>query len=279
MWLVLFVFVALAGAGAYRIVRQRRRTAAERWLHDMSRGGQRLAPRPIYLPADVVSMMSRFGRYEFGASDGSVDGGQVWTQLQAPLLPLAQHDPARLASALAERVLPVGGWAVVGAMRTIVELLASDFSHPARDALFDAGLAVLRSRGVPAIMLNGYEWRYWLARHPGDEPWLVGRPVPTPEQAPVRELDADEVRPVVRSSADRDANLIYVERCPDGGYRSVVDARESDEDANRGRWEGVRAPTLPLLYQAIAVSFQVPTYWHDPELAPYFPLPEPRWDP
>lgn len=271
--------VVLAGAGGYALIRRRRRTPAERWLRELRRGGQGLAPRPVYLPSDVVSLMHRFGRHEIDPMNSPREPGSVWRDLVQPLHPAAQADPAAFVTALAERVLPVGGWAVYGAMRTVTELLPSDFRHPARDALFDAALSFLRTRGVPPNMLNGYEWRHWCAVRADGEAWLEGHPMPTVEQAPIRPLASDELRPVVRLSADRDANIIYVERHPDGGYRSVVEARWSDEDLRRSRAEGIRAQTLPLLYRALAESFQTPTYWFDPELGPYFPLDRPRLDP
>jgi hypothetical protein len=60
-----------------------------------------------------------------------------------------------------DEFLPVGGWAVYGAARTVTELLDAHFDHPAHDALRTASLQFLRERGVPNSMLAGNELNYW----------------------------------------------------------------------------------------------------------------------
>jgi len=64
------------------------------------------------LPADIVSLMVRFGQYEFDPSRSGDDAGRIWMETQSPLQPFTQADPAGFMAALAEATLPVGGWAV-----------------------------------------------------------------------------------------------------------------------------------------------------------------------
>src|SRR6266849_4138399 len=84
------------------------------------------------LPDDIIRMMERFGRYEFNPQTSGVDPADMG-QLMAELYPFASADPDGFLVALAEAVLPVGGWVVYGASHTIWELLSSSASaqqHP-----------------------------------------------------------------------------------------------------------------------------------------------------
>ena len=101
------------------------------------------------LPSDIIGMMERFGRFEFH-QQGSVDNiGDIWSQTQAPLQPFANADPESFLVVLAGAVLPVGGWAVCGASRTIFNVLSPSESvrrQPLYNAIMNASLAFLTSQ-------------------------------------------------------------------------------------------------------------------------------------
>ncbi len=59
------------------------------------------------------------------------------------------------------------------------------------------------------------------------------------------------------------------------GYFALIDAKWSDEDPHRDQNEWKFANSLYELYIQIGLAMQVPTYWYDRKLEPYFPLPRP----
>jgi hypothetical protein len=114
---------------------------------------QKQHPNEYVLPSDIISMMERFGRYEFNPQANADNGADIG-QLMAELYPFASADPAGFLAALAGAVLPVGGWAAYGASRTIWELLSPSVSvsvrqHPSYNAIMNAALEFLRTSGVP----------------------------------------------------------------------------------------------------------------------------------
>lgn len=229
---------------------------------------------PSELPADIVSMMETFGRFEFDPQESGIDAAYVWDSLQAPLLPLTQTDPDAFVTSLAEAVIPVGGWAAYGAARTVMNLLDGKLDHPSYHAILQASLQFLRDNGVPNNRLNGYEWQFWLDHEGRTEPWLVGRPAP--EQGSVSELQPGELRRIAQVTADAESNVICVRHGDEQGYVAVIDSVRSSDDQQRVQTVWLGAGTLHDLYVRIGESLQVPPYWVDAELEPYFPLSRPE---
>ncbi|MCM2422180.1 hypothetical protein [Streptomyces sp. RKAG293] len=222
-------------------------------------------------PPDVASRMEQFGRFEFDPTGSGIDASYVWNELQAPFLAFAQSDPDRFAEELAEAVLPAGGFALFGASRTIWSLAGSDCRSPSYDGVRMAALEFFRSNGITTSRISPDDYRFW--REHRDEPWLVGRPRPAPDEAVITPLALGEVRPLARITAEAESNIIYVQSGPDGGYQAVVEARHSDTDPTRGHFDWLRAATLHSLYAQIGEAFQVPVHWVADELEPYIPLP------
>lgn len=136
------------------------------------------------LPDDIVSLMERFGRFEFDAQASGEDAGEVWGRWAETLPPFASANPEGFVNALAATVLPVGGWAVYGASRTLWELFSSQESvrqHPASLAIMDAAIAFLRANRVSPRDVRGYEWEHWLARGGTRDTWLPQELSRTPE--------------------------------------------------------------------------------------------------
>ncbi|MDX3310010.1 hypothetical protein P1S61_13105 [Streptomyces sp. ME08-AFT2] len=232
-------------------------------------------PDAPQLPGDVVSLMERFGRFEFDPVGTDIDASDVWSELQAPFLPFAQSDPEGLARALADAVLPVGGFALFGAARTVWNLAGSDFGSRAYDAVRMAALEFFRANGVPSNRLSADDWRFWQENR--SEPWLVGRPRPTPDEARIPALLPGELRRIAQLTEAPDSNVVYVRAAPDGRFTAVVDAPTSDTDPTRGRFEWASADTLHGLYTQIGEVFQTPVHWVADELRLFIPLPPSRF--
>ncbi|WP_327342415.1 hypothetical protein [Streptomyces europaeiscabiei] len=232
-------------------------------------------PRAPELPGDVVSRMERFGRFEFDPVGTDIDASDVWGELQAPFLPFAQSDPEGFARALADAVLPAGGFALFGAARTVWNLVGSGFSSPAHHSVRMAALEFLRANGVPSNRLSADDWRFWQENRA--EPWLAGRPLPTPEEARIAPLAQGELRRIAQLTEAPDSNVVYVAAAHEGWFVAVVDARASDTDPTRGRFDWMSADTLHTLYTRIGEAFQTPVHWVADELHPYVPLPPSRF--
>jgi hypothetical protein len=139
------------------------------------------------LPGNIISLMERFGRYEFNPQTSGIAPADMG-QLMAELYPFASADPDGFLATLAGAVLPVGGWAVYGASRAIWELLSPSTSvsirqHPSYKAIMNAALEFLRSMGVPPMRLRGYERDYWLASGGTMDTWLPRLPTAPQVQA------------------------------------------------------------------------------------------------
>lgn len=231
------------------------------------------------LPPDIVPLMDIYGRSKFdirgtGVAQG-LDTSRAW-MLEPDLYPVAQADPDTFVTALATATLPVGGWTVFGAARLIRELLGHEYSHPAADEIREAGLQWLRDNGVPAaLFVAPVDWEFWLEHGGKMEPWLPLRASYHPEDAPITELQAGELRRVARHTSHPDSNEVYVRRNGDRDYVVVVDAPRSDEDPSRSRFETMHAETLRDVYKEMGAGLQMLPYWCDSELEPFIPYGRP----
>ncbi|EIV93610.1 hypothetical protein [Frankia sp. QA3] len=226
------------------------------------------------LPADVVELMERFGRCELDPAYTELD---PWGELQAPLTPFASADPAGFIDALAAAVLPVGGWAAVGAERTVWNLLTGeDRRGSAYDALLDATVEFLRRSGIPPMRVIAHHWEHWAGQGGTARTWLPLLAPPPRDQGRLTPLRPGEVRRIAQLTPEADANVILVRGGGDA-YEAIVDSPWSDDDPRRCQSVLQTAPSLYDLYLGVAQSLQTPPAWHDPELGPYFPLPRPRW--
>jgi hypothetical protein len=277
---LLIVVVAVALGVTYFVRRQGGRTTAgmARPVYQPPPPLATQPPVPGQLPPDIIATMESFGRYSLGALRNPLDMGYIADRIIIPLFTIAQADQNAFLTALRDKTIPVGGWAVYGASRIMREVIAGEVNHPAFDELQAAGLRFLRERGVPNMQLTGYEWNFFLDHRQGAEPWLVGRPKPTPEEAPITELAPDELRRIAQLFPEADSNLVFVRRDPSGAYTAVLDRKWSDDDPTRSQDDWKTASTLNDLYWDIGCNFQVPTHWYHPEMGPYFPLPKPRLD-
>lgn len=230
--------------------------------------------RGYALPDGVVSLMVRFGRYEFDPQSSGEDSSSIWMETQLPLQPFASTDPSGFMAALAKAMLPVGGWAVYGAAHTILDLISPPPEHdPSYNAIMNASLAFLHASGVPAMKLNGYEWQHWVTNGGTHDSWAPRLPTPSADEAPIAILRAGETRRVAQVTAEADSNVLLVRQTGDGRYSALIESRTSEQDPRRVQREWLSAASLHDLYVQIGLTMQTPPHWYDSELGPYFP----RW--
>ncbi len=243
-------------------------------------GGKQQEPNRQMLPDNIVSVLERFGRYEWDWQANSMSTEELGS-LMGGLYPVASADPDGFLQALAEAALPLGGWVVYGASRLIWELLSpgqgsSISQNPSYRAIMDSAIEFLRGNGVPPVRVRGYEWDYWLSKGGTNVNWLPRIRTPSREEAPISELRPSEIRRVVQITPQPDSNVILVRQKDDGQYGALIDGKYSDEDPRRTLWEWKSAASMYELYVEIGLSQQTPPYWYDKELEPYFPLPRPK---
>ncbi len=123
------------------------------------------------LPRNIVQMMETFGRFDFDPQSSDLDSSWVWRELQQPLGPWAREDPNGFVTAMAEALVPVGGWAAYGGVHTGYNFLDSEYQYPEWDRLQEASLRFLRDRGLSTYYLTGYEMQFWTAHQGRTQPW------------------------------------------------------------------------------------------------------------
>ena len=117
------------------------------------------------VPDGTVEQMIVFGRHSFDPMGSDVDSGDIWSRIAGPRYPRASSDPDGFCADLAAAVLPVGGWAVYGAQRLVVDLIGGEYGGVDYLRMQDAALAWLHANGVSAAHLNGWESARWAATH------------------------------------------------------------------------------------------------------------------
>lgn len=218
---------------------------------------------------DVVALMERFGRHEIDTRRSSEPN--VWEATQQPFLSWSQSDPAGLIQMLADTCVPVGGWAVYGAERTVVNLVGVSPPGESWLRILDGSTEFLRSNFVPPMRIPPYQWNRFIDLGGTSNTWIPLRPPPDRAEVRITPVGPDELRPVVRMGPEADANVVLVRRTP-AGYEALIDARWSDDDPTRSQSEWKQASDLYDLYLDVAWSCQV-WGWADPEIEPFFPAP------
>ncbi|WP_055490856.1 hypothetical protein [Streptomyces sp. TP-A0356] len=126
---------------------------------------RRRTPPPL-LPADIVRRMEIYGRWEFDPPSSDAD---IPALVYTPLYPIASVSPDAFVEALADAVLPVGGWAVYGGSHCVRDLLTASYEHPRHDDMLDGAVDFLRAERIAPARLNSHEWQRWCTTHPGEE--------------------------------------------------------------------------------------------------------------
>lgn len=133
-------------------------------------GFLRRQKKGMSLPPDIVQTMAAVGRFEFDPQGDDADANVV-SEIFPTLYPIAQSNPDEFIAALADAVVPVGGWAVYGGARTVFNLLGREVDHADYRSMLSAALHFLRDRGASKGDLNSYEWEFWVQNEGGPESW------------------------------------------------------------------------------------------------------------
>jgi hypothetical protein len=226
------------------------------------------------LPPDIVQMMERFGRHEIDPMCSDDDSYAVFQATQEPLLNAARENPQQFIQALADACVPVGGWTVYGADRTVINLIGTTPGGEDWFRILDASIQFLRSNFVPPMRVPQYAWERFLDQGGTGNTWLELRPPPDRGAVQITPLRDGETRRIVKLGPEPDANVVLVRRDGDT-YVALVDAKWSDENPTRSQSEWKRASDLYELYVDVAWSSQV-WDWADPEIEPFLPAPKAR---
>ena len=242
----------------------RKRTAAERLL-----------------PPTVAKDLAEFGRsswrmepFELGAPR------KPFEDTRDALIKLMKRggpgQQAEAIAALAEVIVPVGGWSAYGATVTVTDGAGIPLEDANFCALLDASLDFQRKSGVWESQLAPYETIRWKQQHPG-ETWLEPQPPPTAEEASITPLEVGEGRPIGRITPAADSNTIYVVRRLPDEYVWFLDYAD-DESSTGGRLRDQRGsfPTLYELYRDLGQNGPLPPMWIDDEFKAFLRFPYPR---
>jgi hypothetical protein len=227
----------------------------------------------IKLPGNIITMMERYGRHDASWAPSDEDAFVIWTETQEPLLGIIGEDKEPFVDALADAVVPVGGFAVLGGCRTVLNLVG-EMDTPSYDRLMSGTIEFLRASGVPPMQVTGYEWQYWIGKGGTNTEWIPLQPIPSTGEAPIADLSPGEVRRVAQMFPEEDSNVVFVLQRDDGLYAAMIDCPKSDEDRSRTQWEWKTASSMRELYIEIANSLQSESHWCDPQLQPFYPLPK-----
>lgn len=138
-------------------------------LFGRSQGPRELDPN-TRLPADLVSRLDAFGRFEYDPQGSGIDA-VGHPNAEYPLLQAAKQDPDGFLAALASATMSIGGWTSYGAMRLVWHfgLLGHEEPQSDRDTVGLAGLRFVRENGASWGKLNPAEQALW--NRVAGEPW------------------------------------------------------------------------------------------------------------
>jgi hypothetical protein len=225
------------------------------------------------LPREIVALAERAGRHAINPiTFGDLT---IWDGVMAPLLPLASTDPNAFHQALADACLPAQGLAAFGAA-----FIVYDFGYglsdlrattPQAQRIFDAAIEYLRQNFVPPMRVPEYLWRRWIDTGGNSDTWIPLNQRPSRENANIRPLQVDEVRPLVRLGDRSDSNTIVARSDGDEFVAMISYPATGDDQVPPFGWK--RSPSLYDLYREVAWTTQERSSC-DPEIEPFFPAPK-----
>jgi hypothetical protein len=241
-----------------------------------------LFSRKPALPPDTIEILDRYGRWSFDPRNSGIESLAIGhEQLTEPVMraygssmDAAARAVDELSDALAEEVLPVGGWPVYGAYKLVIDF-RDEPAHPSDLRLMEAGLEFLRSRGVPwNTHLSPFEKDFWIARHPrGGEEWIPWPDPPGPELAPA-EIGDGEVRHMadILRPADGLINRLHFRRGDGATYQAII--LYGDQPADQEPFVWYTEGSLHALCLRVGEALGTPPQWISPELAAFIPQPK-----
>src|ERR1700709_1854584 len=180
------------------------------------------------LPRDIATQMEERGRTRSEGVKNELTGAQ-----EQHFLSLSQGEQEAYVDALAEAVLPIGGWAVLGAADLLVQAIFDPDDHPAYVRLLLAAIELQRAVRVSDIALSTYETMFWRQHNPGRE-WLEPKFPPARAAAKISPLAVGEAREVGRHTSSPTSNLVFVRRTAEDRYLTFVDQEVERAEPAKG---------------------------------------------
>ena len=238
-----------------RFLRQERETRAQASINPL-------------LPSDIVSILERYGRHRI-APHSSGEPSPLEPGWE-PIIPIefemkVRPEPQKYIEALAEVIIPIGGWAAYGAAELALDVAEHDLDNIAYRDLFVAGLHVRREAQVPWVMLNSFDHAYWAEAHPNEE-WLPERHPPPRERAVISALEVNQERRVAEVSPGGDSKIIFITRPAPDRYAMVIE--HPQDDGTRTRGVMYEAGNLYDAYAGLGQQV-IAHFWNDPEFEPF----------
>lgn len=223
------------------------------------------------LPPDIATQMEERGRRRSEGVKNELTDAQ-----EQHFLSLSQGEQEAYVDALAEAVLPIGGWAVLGAADLLVQAVFDPDDHPAYVRLLLAAIELQRAVRVSDVALSTYETMFWRQHNPGRE-WLEPKFPPARAAAKISLLAVGEARKVGRHTSSPTSNLVFVKRTAEDRYLTFVDQEVERGEPAKGR---VEAPMREAdnLYDIFVFLGETPfpNFWNHEELEPFCIYDRPR---
>jgi hypothetical protein len=189
---------------------------------------------------------------------------------------LSQEEQEAYVDDLAEAVLPLGGWAVLGAADLLVKAVFEPEDRPAYVKLLLAALELKRAARVSDIALSMYEGKFWRQHNPGRE-WLEPKAPPSRADANISPFTVGEERQVGRHTSASDSNLVFVRRTAEDRYLAFVDQLVEHGKEARVESPMYEADNLYDIYVFLGES-PLANFWNHGELEPFCIYGRPRDD-
>lgn len=223
------------------------------------------------MPPDIVAQMEERGRVRSEGFKSELTNAQ-----DQHFLSLSQPEKETYVNALAEAVVPIGGWALLGAADLLVQAVFEPDDHPAYVRLLLAAIELQRAVRVSDIAMSTYETMFWRKHNPGHE-WLEPKFPPARAEAQISPLAVGEEREVGRHTSSPTSNLVFVRRTAEDRYLAFVDQEVERGEPAKGR---VEAPMREAdnLYDLFVFLGESPlaNFWNHEELEPFCIYDRPR---
>lgn len=223
------------------------------------------------LPPDIVVRMEERGRVRSEGFRNDLTEAQ-----ERDFLSLSQAEQEAYVDALAEAVLPVGGWGVLGAADLLVKAVFEPEDRPSYVRLLLAALELKRAARVSDIALSIYEGEFWRQHNPGRD-WLEPKSPPTRADAQISPLAIGDEREVGRHTSSPTSNRVLVRRTAEDRYLAFVDQEVERGEPAKGRVEA-RMREADNLYELYVFLGESPlaNFWNHSELEPFCIYDRPR---
>ena len=189
---------------------------------------------------------------------------------------LSQDEQEAYVDALAETIVPIGGWTLLGAADLLVQAVFEPDDHPAYVKLLLAAIELQRAVRVSDIALSTYETMFWRQHNPGRE-WLEPKLPPARAEAQLSPLAVGEEREVGRHTSSPTSNLVFVRRTAEDRYLAFVDQEVERGEPAKGRVEAAmqEADNLYAIFVFLGES-PLANFWNHEELEPFCIYDRPR---